>query len=143
MSAENLWIWSLDARFPSVRSGGQYLVAELLTALKRENWNAGDIFAVHLAVEEALANAVRHGNHCDDNKHVTLTCRLAADRLLVEVADEGPGFDPDCVPDCTAPENLKRPGGRGIKLMRNYMSRVEYVDGGHRVVMEKQRSSTD
>ena len=143
MTAETLWNWSLDARFPSVRGGGQSLVAELLTALKSENWSADDIFAVHLAVEEALANAICHGNRSDSNKHVSLTCRLAADRVLVEVADEGPGFDPDCIPDCTAPENLKRPGGRGIKLMRNYMSRVEYTDGGHRVVMEKHRSPTD
>jgi serine/threonine-protein kinase RsbW len=141
MSAESPWIWSLDACFPSVRGGGQYLLAELLTALKREKWNADDIFAVHLAVEEALVNAICHGNRSDHSKHVSLNCKLAADRVVVEVADEGPGFDPERVPDCTAPEHLKRPCGRGIKLMRSYMSRVEYTDGGHRVVMEKQRSA--
>lgn len=140
MSTETLWTWSVEARFPSVRGGGQYLIAELLAALKRDEWSPGDIFGVHLAVEEALANSIRHGNRSDGTKHVSLSCKLAADRVRIEIADEGPGFDPDCVPDCTSHENLKRPGGRGIKLMRSYMSRVEYIDGGHRVVMEKQRT---
>ena len=140
MSTETLWTWSVEARIPSVRGGGQYLIAELLASLKRENWSEGDIFGIHLAVEEALVNAIRHGNRSDQNKLVHLLCKLATDRVLIEIADEGAGFDPACVPDCTAAENLNRASGRGIMLMRNYMSRVEYTHGGHRVVMEKQRS---
>ncbi len=140
MSTETRWTWSVEARFPSVRGGGQYLIAELLAALKRDQWSEGDIFGVHLAVEEALVNAICHGNRSDANKHVSMACKLTSDRVLIEIADEGKGFDPACVPDCTAGENLKRPSGRGIMLMRNYMSRVEYTDGGHRVLLEKHRS---
>ena len=116
------------------------MIAELLAALKRDKWSEGDIFGVHLAVEEALVNAICHGNRSDANKRVSMACKLTSDRVLIEIADEGKGFDPGCVPDCTAGENLKRPSGRGIMLMRNYMSRVEYTDGGHRVLMEKHRS---
>jgi serine/threonine-protein kinase RsbW len=123
-----------------VCGGGQGSLVTLLEALKRDRWSETDIFSVHLAVEEALVNAIRHGNRSDLNKQVHMLCKLASDRVLIEIADEGTGFDPDCVPDCTADENLKRPSGRGIMLMRNFMSRVEYTDGGHRVVMEKQRS---
>src|SRR5690606_27909228 len=76
-------------------------------------------------------------NQSDDSKHVSMSCQLRPDCLIVEIADEGEGFDPSEVPDCTAEENLDRPSGRGIMLMKNFMSRVEYVDGGNRVILEK------
>lgn len=142
MSTETFWTWSAEDRFPNMRGGGWKLLSELLAVLQRDNWTQSEIFGVHLAVEEALVNAICHGNRSDLNKQVSMCCKLAADRVVIEIADEGAGFDPACVPDCTAQENLKRPSGRGIMLMRNYMSRVEYTDGGHRVVMEKQRSTT-
>ena len=94
MSTETRWTWSVEARFPSVRGGGQYLIAELLAALKRDKWSEGDIFGVHLAVEEALVNAICHGNRSDANKHVSMACKLTSDRVLIEIADEGKGFDP-------------------------------------------------
>jgi serine/threonine-protein kinase RsbW len=84
-------------------------------------------------------NAIRHGNQSDQAKLVHVSCKLSPQRLLIEITDQGIGFDPALVPDCCDPENWQRPGGRGILLMRSYMSKVEYTDGGHRVVMEKER----
>lgn len=141
MADDNLWIWTHERRLPSVNGASHAVLAELMAALERERWNEREIFGIHLAVEEALVNAIRHGNRSDSEKQVHVVCKLSPQHVLVEVTDQGPGFNPEVVPDCTAEENWERPSGRGIMLMRNYMTRVEYVDGGCRVVMEKQRSN--
>ncbi|HEY2881143.1 MAG TPA: ATP-binding protein [Pirellulales bacterium] len=139
---ENIdWSWTTESRLPSVRGASHQLLGNLLAELRREQWSEADIFGIHLAVEEALVNAIRHGNDSDQSKQVHVVCKLASHRLRVEIADEGAGFDPNEVPDCTREENWHRPSGRGIMLMRNYMSRVEYLDGGHRVVMERDRAN--
>jgi serine/threonine-protein kinase RsbW len=140
MTEFSAWTWVTDTTLPSARGAGHRVLHELLHALERSGWNQEEIFGVHLAVEEALVNAIRHGNGSDHHKQVQVSCKVAPSRLIVEITDEGRGFNPDHVPDCTAEENLHRPGGRGIMLMRSYMSRVEYLDGGQRVVMEKRRA---
>ena len=96
-----------------------------------------DIFSIRLALEEALVNAIKHGNQMDLQKKVQVSYRLLADRFEVAIADEGSGFDPNDVPDPTAIENLERPCGRGLMLMRHYMSEVRYNDRGNAVVMSK------
>ena len=96
-----------------------------------------DIFGIKLALEEALVNAIKHGNQMDRAKQVRISYRLHADRFEVTVSDEGPGFDPSDVPDPTAVENLERPCGRGLMLMRHYMTEVAYNDRGNGVVMSK------
>jgi serine/threonine-protein kinase RsbW len=135
--------WTIEATLPSVCGAGHQFLTELLGTLKQQRWSPQDIFGVHLAVEEALVNAIRHGNCSDQTKRVHVICKLDPNHLLLEIADEGTGFDPATVPDCTDNQNLLRPNGRGIMLMRRYMSRVEYRDGGHRVILEKQRDSTE
>lgn len=80
-----------------------------------------DLFAIRLCYEEAVTNALIHGNKRDPNKAVTVTVELQPDQVRLRVEDEGPGFDPSLVPDPTAPENLARPSGRGLLLMRHYM----------------------
>jgi len=136
---DNQWTWTTEVRLPSAHGAGHHLLAELNHALKQHNWTDHEIFGIRLSMEEGLANAIRHGNASDHRKEVYVACKLNSRRLLVEITDEGEGFDPKCVPDCTADENLRRESGRGIMLMRNYMSRVEYLGGGHRLVMEKTR----
>jgi serine/threonine-protein kinase RsbW len=135
------WAWTHESRLPSVFGAQQPFLGELLRELARHEWSDHEIFGIHLAAEEALVNAIRHGNRSDRSKQVHVVCKLGPKRVLLEIADEGPGFNPAQVPDCTAEENMLRPSGRGILLMRNYMSRVEYIDGGNRVVLEKHRSS--
>ena len=93
------------------------------------------------AVREAVANAIKHGNKSDADKQVKVDFELLGDEIVIEVRDEGLGFDPDRVPDPLEPENLLKPDGRGILLIKEFMDRVEYEfdnDKGTALVMRKQ-----
>jgi serine/threonine-protein kinase RsbW len=105
--------------------------------LQDRHVNDHDIFSIKLALEEALINAIKHGNQLDRGKKVHVFYRVLHDRLEVRIRDEGPGFDPADVPDPTAIENLERPCGRGLMLMRHYMTEVNYSHGGNCVNMSK------
>ncbi len=98
---------------------------------------AGALFALRLAIEEAIVNAFRHG-HCNlpDGTPITVEYTLSPDRIRIAVEDKGPGFTPEAVPDPTLDENLENPGGRGLVLIRAYMSQVRHNDRGNRVEME-------
>jgi serine/threonine-protein kinase RsbW len=113
---------------------------EIEAALKAQQFSEHDIFSIRLAVEEALVNAIKHGNRCDRSKKVQITYRIQSDHFEVSIADEGQGFDPADVPDPTAEENLERPCGRGLMLMRHYMSEVSFDRLGTAVRMRKQRN---
>ena len=138
--ADERWTWEAEQVIPSETGAGQRLLDDLLKQLAEQQWTDHDVHSIHLALEEALVNAIRHGNQSDPCKHVHVLCKMSSERLWVEIRDEGAGFNPDEVPDCTDPERLEIPSGRGIMLMRAFMSRVEYNDIGNCVVMEKQRA---
>jgi serine/threonine-protein kinase RsbW len=108
-------------------------------ALKHHHYGDHDVFSIKLAVEEALINAIKHGNQMDRAKKVHIAYRVLPERFDVQITDEGAGFNPDDVPDPTMAENLERPCGRGVMLMRHYMSRVEYHGRGNSVSMTKVR----
>ncbi len=91
--------------------------------------------ALNLALDEALINAIKHGNKCDPRKNVHVEASITPEEAEIIVEDEGEGFDRRCVPDPTAPENLHRLHGRGILLMEAYMNQIEYTHGGRRVRM--------
>ncbi len=114
--------------------------AEIEHALHGVRFSDHDIFAIRLAVEEALVNAIKHGNQMDRSKTVRVAYQVAPDRFDVQITDEGPGFDPCDVPDPTSPENIERPCGRGLLLMRHYMTEVAYHDRGRAVRMAKVRN---
>ncbi len=133
------WIWQLEESFPSRTADAKRLLESVLARLEGENWYPHDIFGIHLALEEALVNAVKHGNKFDEAKQVHFIVRLSPEKLYVQVRDEGPGFKLEEVPDCTEDENLEKCSGRGIMLMRNFMSRVDYNEHGNMVTMEKTR----
>ena len=97
------------------------------------------LFAIRLALEEGLVNAMKHGNRMDPAKRVRLAYRVAPDSVEIRIRDEGGGFDPGVIPDPTVDENLQRPCGRGIMLMRSYMDVVEYACRGAEVRMTKFR----
>jgi serine/threonine-protein kinase RsbW len=88
-----------------------------------------------VGVAEALANAMIYGNGRDPRKQVRVEVELTPARVAVVVRDEGCGFDPDSVPDPTLPENLERPGGRGIFLIRELMDEVDFTGCGNCVRM--------
>jgi serine/threonine-protein kinase RsbW len=131
--------WRRELDLPSERGASRLIMDELLSQLGAHGWSPSDIFAIHLAAEEAIVNAIVHGNKLDPTKKVRVACVVSADLARIEVTDEGPGFDPTAVPDCRLDERLDAPGGRGVMLMRNFMSRIEYNARGNRVLMEKQR----
>jgi serine/threonine-protein kinase RsbW len=134
------WTWAIDESIPSVRGAGRDVQEEILAQLKRLHWDDHDLFGVRLALEEALVNAIKHGNRHDAAKRVRIVCKASPRRLWVSIADEGTGFDPSSVPDPTDDERLDVPSGRGIALMKAFMCRVEYKSCGNCVVMEKRRN---
>ena len=108
--------------------------------MARAGYGDRDIFGVRLALEEALVNAMRHGHRGDTTKAVAVRVCVDAAQVFAEVADEGPGFNPALVPDPLAPENLERPSGRGVFLMRHYMTSVCFNERGNCVTLSKQKS---
>jgi serine/threonine-protein kinase RsbW len=134
------WTWQCDRIIPSDASTGRCLLGDMLQQLKTLHWSERDIFAVHLATDEALVNAISHGNAEDATKHVRFSCRVSPQKIHIEIVDEGPGFDPKRLPDPTTPERIGCPGGRGVMLMRAFMNRVEFLDRGNHVVLEKERT---
>jgi serine/threonine-protein kinase RsbW len=92
---------------------------------------------VEIALREALANAIIHGNHEDRKKHVHVSCRCEPDEVSIAVKDEGKGFDINDVPDPTAPENIGSVHGRGIHVIRALMDEVRFEEGGAVVHMRK------
>jgi len=88
-----------------------------------------------VGLTEALSNAMSYGNGHDPNKRVRVEIRVFDERLEARVTDQGDGFDPASVPDPTAPQNLTRPCGRGLFLMRKLLDEVLYNDRGNQVTL--------
>ena len=125
---------------PSDTSAGQSVQERIVQLLEELRYEERDVFGIRLAIEEALVNAIKHGNQMDPNKTVRITCLVAAHKVRIEIEDQGEGFQPADVPDPTADENLERPCGRGIMLMRAFMSSIAFNDSGNCVILEKHRS---
>jgi serine/threonine-protein kinase RsbW len=88
---------------------------------------------IMIAVTEAVNNAIKHGNGGNSSKNVLLSLTLNENLLKFVVKDEGSGFDHNDLPDPTAPENLEKPGGRGIFLMKHLSDEVEFRENGKTV----------
>ena len=83
-----------------------------------------------ISLTEAVNNAIVHGNKLDPSKQVQVICRVEDKTLVFQIEDEGPGFDYDNLPDPTAPENIEKPNGRGVFLMRNLADKCDFLDDG-------------
>jgi serine/threonine-protein kinase RsbW len=116
---------------------------QILSRLKQNDYSDDDIFAVHLAFEEAFLNAVKHGNKMNPSKTVTVEYTVNTEKTTIIITDEGKGFNPGGVPDPRLDENLYQPEGRGLLLINAYMDVVEYNDRGNRVYMARFRSQPD
>ena len=128
---------SLSVRLASSLDSYHELVQKILEQLEAFGWSKGDLFGIHMALEESITNAIRHGNKLDPSKQVEIECRMSPERFWIQIQDQGEGFDPQKVPDCRCADRLEVPGGRGLVLMQAYMSHVEYSDRGRRLTLEK------
>jgi serine/threonine-protein kinase RsbW len=126
-----------------VRTGADLTpaVEAVLGAARRAGYTERELFGLRMALEEAVVNALKHGHRFDPAKKVRVRCRVDAAEVLAEVEDEGPGFYPGGVADPLADENLDRDCGRGLMLMRHYMSEVRYNDRGNCVTMRLRRAA--
>ncbi len=116
---------------------------QILTGLEANNFGKDDIFAVHLTLEEAFLNAVKHGNKMDPTKKVRIDYSVDSDKVEISITDEGNGFAPDSVADPRLGEGLYEPGGRGLLLMNSYMDTVKYNKKGNSVYMVRYKEKPD
>lgn len=127
---------------PSILESVEKAAHESELFAKECGYDEGAIYAIDMAVREAVANAVKHGNKFDESKNVEITFNNLENGFEVEVRDFGKGFEVDDIPDPTNPENLLKANGRGILFMRNFMELVDWTnheDGGTIVKMCKLR----
>ncbi len=115
------------------------VVLTVQTQMIGAGYGERDLFAVRLSLEEAITNALEYGNRHDPRKYVTVRWQVEDQQVVTTVEDQGPGFDPEQIDDPVAPENLRRPSGRGIALMRYYLSSLRYNERGNGVTLCKQR----
>jgi serine/threonine-protein kinase RsbW len=112
----------------------------VVATLSMAGWLAKEIFGIRLALEEAIVNAIKHGHQGDLTKPVLVWYSIDAGKILVEVEDQGPGFNLQQVLDPLAPENLERSSGRGLLLMRHYMTWLRHNESGNRVYLCRHRA---
>jgi serine/threonine-protein kinase RsbW len=129
---------SLPSRIDTVATAAA-AVAEFIG---RSGMSDDAAFGIDMAVREAVTNAVLHGNRQDANKTVEIVLKSSPDAVEISVHDQGPGFNPEDVPDPTANENILKTSGRGIFFMRTFMDEVDWLirpEGGTTVRMLKRR----
>jgi serine/threonine-protein kinase RsbW len=134
--------FAADVAIPSDLAEARRLQSQIEEALQATAYTETDIFAIRLALEEALVNAIKHGNQLDPGKWVHVSYRVTPERFDVRIVDEGPGFNPEDVPDPTLPENIEKGCGRGVFLIREFMTEVSYHPPGNVVTMCKMRNGT-
>ena len=116
---------------------------EILSKLEEYKFDKDDIFAVHLTLEEAFLNAVKHGNKNDPTKKVKVDYSVNSKKVEITITDEGEGFEPESVDDPRFGAGLYEPGGRGLLLMNSYMDIVKYSEHGNSVHMVRYREKPD
>lgn len=122
------------SRIPALTEGVQAM-------LEQKQWPEDQIMQVELALQEAVANGIRHGCRGDATKQVQCTLNITADNeVIITVRDPGQGFDPTNVADPLAPENMLKPSGRGIFLINGLMDDVQFADGGRELQMKKRKT---
>lgn len=127
---------------PSKLTEVSMVLDAVLSRAEAHGFNRQALFAIRLALDEALSNAIRHGNGGDPNRKVTIEFSVNDKQVKVGIRDEGCGFAPESLPDPTLDENLPRPHGRGVMLMNAYMTNVSYGKTGNCVTLIKSRDCT-
>lgn len=129
-----------DRIFIEVPSEDKYIrkvSSDILAALSHYGVGEDRLFDIKLCVEEAVRNAILHGNRLNKKLHVKVSYLIADGRINIEVEDGGPGFDPAKIPDPTGKGNMTKESGRGVCLIKQLMDRVEFNKKGNKILMEK------
>ena len=126
-----------EVEIPSDYESGQAVVERIMAEVGKAGFSSRDEFGIRLSVDEAVTNAIKHGNKLSPDKTVRIDFQRTDAGVRIEIEDQGSGFCPEDVPDCTKDENLESPNGRGLMLMREFMTRIEFSPKGNRVVLEK------
>jgi serine/threonine-protein kinase RsbW len=130
--------FDIASDFTQARAVQDQIIGEVIARGFGEN----DLFALKLALEEAVINAIKHGNKLDPAKRVKIEATVSDDEVDITIQDQGPGFHRESVPDPTLEENLERNSGRGIMLIEAYMTTAEWTDQGRRLHMNKRREAS-
>jgi serine/threonine-protein kinase RsbW len=133
-TADLPWV---NLEFNSSLERAREVEQQILDACQKHNYSEGDLFAIKLALEEALVNAVKHGNNLDPSKVVRVNYHVSDQRADIAIEDQGEGFNPSELPNPTDDENLEKCSGRGILLMRAYMTSVVFNPQGNKVTLTK------
>jgi len=124
---------AINIQIPSLSENIRIVESFIDNAREKYNFN-DDIYGnIMIAVTESVNNAIVHGNKSDKTKNVKLSLNLDNSQVTFIVEDEGTGFEYDSLADPTAPENLEKPSGRGIFLMKNLCDEVTFHDDGKKV----------
>ncbi len=140
MMSDTAWLWKFDEKINSDTELGVATIRTLLERLESNQWSEKNVFGIHLAMEEAVMNAIKHGNQGDSTKQIHVVLTLSENEFYAKITDEGTGFNPLDVPNPTTDENLERFSGRGLMLMRNFVDRVVYNKQGNSVELFKTKS---
>ncbi|WP_421874367.1 ATP-binding protein [Marinoscillum sp.] len=126
---------SIQIQIPSL-SENIRIIESFIDNAKEKFHLDDDIYGnIMIAVTESVNNAIVHGNQKASDKNVLLKLNVDENTLKFTISDEGPGFDYNNLPDPTSPENLDKPGGRGIFLMKNLCDEVYFEDEGRAVTL--------
>jgi serine/threonine-protein kinase RsbW len=124
---------SIKLKIPSLTENIRIIESFIDNAKDKYNID-DDIYGnIMIAVTESVNNAIKHGNGLQNSKNVTISLELEQDIITFTIQDQGAGFDFQNLPDPTAPENLDKPGGRGIFLMKHLADEVRFKDQGRLV----------
>lgn len=130
----------LKVTIPSDYDAGRDVQDRILKDVQRHGFSTDNTFAIRIALEEALVNAIKHGNRHNPDKKVHVEAKVTRQRAEITIEDEGPGFKRGEIPDPTLSENLHKCSGRGILLIESYMDGVHWSRGGRRLKMVKENA---
>jgi serine/threonine-protein kinase RsbW len=128
---------SFKITIPSEFPAGRDVQKRIVDKITRLGFTSQSQFGIKVALEEALINAIKHGNREHPKKKVRIAVKATPKQLEIVIEDEGPGFNRKHVPDPTLKENLEKCTGRGILLIEAYMTSAKWSNGGRRLKMIK------
>ncbi|MCU0718248.1 MAG: ATP-binding protein [Pirellula sp.] len=135
--------WAIEKSIPSDLDVAHELIEQTILAMSELDWPGGDMFHVQMAMEEALVNAIEHGNKRCKDKLVAVAISVSDKEISIQITDQGDGFDHRNVADPTEDDRVDQPRGRGVLLIRELMSQARYNDLGNELLMIKKRSDAE